>query len=713
MRRWRLVGCAFAILLSLPFADARGRAAPEWAIDPARPGLDSPPAGRSLFDFMVTSERDGKLAYDVPFPFEALVQRIEERIGCAPSPSRRAPCVKQVLIPLGRSLQRTAAAPDFFRYPRAVAAVDGESEHARAPFAKDRLYLGYQEQANLIEVISYNEAAGRFEFQLVTDYRPGGKPQVSYARRAVCAACHQNLAPIFSRQVWQETNANPRVAAALESMRTDFYGIPVRRGVDIPEAIDAATDRANLLSAWQRLWREGCGDGAAGAACRAAVLIAALQYRLSGERAFDDRAPEWRDAFLRSFMHEWDARWPAGLAIPNPDIPNRDPLPQDGPPPPTGVAAAHVAAALEPLAPRPPLEVWTQAETARRFVTGLAEFITTSDVSMLDKHLAARAATVQRRYDAPCTAAWTERVFRFECSGDALRASGRVELSGPRTLAGEITEVAIGEAAPLRNFAIQSGALDDGRLSLTLGSRPGSKSSEHGLRARLADGSAISNIELRWRPGQVRTDAGMRRTAAQITIAATEDFAPVRAAVAALANDLAESGVFDARPFGRARVLSAVFDRLKLPSRDWCCEDVSLLPSLAVEPAAPRVSGAQPKEYAAFYPLCASCHATSERFPPNFLAGSGASVAAAMKHCAPRIYVRLAQWRLAPSMRAKTPMPPAIPAVNPIADPPPAGVEGLERSIADLLRVESGAAPRLDAMLARGYEALRPCLPPN
>ena len=40
-------------------------------------------------------------------------------------------------------------------------------------FARDRLYLGYQENANLIEVISYNEAAARFEFQLVRDYRAG------------------------------------------------------------------------------------------------------------------------------------------------------------------------------------------------------------------------------------------------------------------------------------------------------------------------------------------------------------------------------------------------------------------------------------------------------------------------------------------------------------------------------------------------------------
>ena len=85
---------------------------------------------------------------------------------------------------------------------------------------KDRLYLGYQERAGLIEVISYNEAAARFEFQLVRDYRPQGKPEAVYASRAVCTACHQNHGPIFSRQQWDETNANPRDRGSTRARQT-------------------------------------------------------------------------------------------------------------------------------------------------------------------------------------------------------------------------------------------------------------------------------------------------------------------------------------------------------------------------------------------------------------------------------------------------------------------------------------------------------------
>jgi hypothetical protein len=258
MRGWQLVALA---VMAAPACWAQQDAA-RWAVDPTHPGPDAPPVGRSLFDFVATVEAGGKRIYDVPFPFERLVQRLEQRAGCAP----RERCAKQVLIPLGRSLQRLAAAPEFFKYPRVVAAIDAEPARGDGPFLKDRIYLGYQEHAGLIEVISYNEAAGRFEFQIVRDYRPGGSPRVIYARRAVCAACHQNLAPVFSLPLWEETNANERVAARLERERPVFYGVPVRRGIDIPDAIDAATGRANRLGVWQRLWSEGCGtDGAAAA----------------------------------------------------------------------------------------------------------------------------------------------------------------------------------------------------------------------------------------------------------------------------------------------------------------------------------------------------------------------------------------------------------------------------------------------------------------
>ena len=90
-------------------------------------------------------------------------------------------------------------------------ALDGD---APPIMLKDRLFIGYQEKTGVIEVISYNERAARFEFQVVTDYRAGASPEVAYARRAVCTSCHQNGAPLFSEAGWDETDTNARVADA-------------------------------------------------------------------------------------------------------------------------------------------------------------------------------------------------------------------------------------------------------------------------------------------------------------------------------------------------------------------------------------------------------------------------------------------------------------------------------------------------------------------
>ena len=159
-----------------------------WAADPTLPGTDLPLVGRSLFDHLTADATEGASAHHVPFPFAALIERIQARL----SQEEINGGARLVMIPMGRSLQRVAASPDFFKFPRIVFAVTGEPAAGgrdAGMLLKDRLYLGYVEKTGLIEVISYNEAAGRFEFQLVKDYRAGGEPKVFYANRAICVSC--------------------------------------------------------------------------------------------------------------------------------------------------------------------------------------------------------------------------------------------------------------------------------------------------------------------------------------------------------------------------------------------------------------------------------------------------------------------------------------------------------------------------------------------
>jgi hypothetical protein len=358
--------------------------AAHWVVDPAIPGDDLPSRGRSLFDFLVTQEEAGTKVQAVPFPFPALLQRIAARTGRG----ERSVAPTAVLIPLGRSLQRNAAAPDFFAFPRAVVAIVAQPASAGEPYLKDRVYLGYQEKANVIEVISYNEDEGRFEFQVVTDYRAGGTPKIAYANRALCIVCHQNAAPIFSRAGWDETNANPAVANLLAAERRQFYGIAVGRGIDVPNAIDDAKLRANRFAVHQLLWKEGCGRGGeAAVACRAGLFAAVLRYRLSGLPSPDGVDASYRAKVVGPLIAVAQARWPGGLAIGNPDIPNRNPLPA-GVPAPSAAAlrdrpeVANVTAAFDPLVPRPALEVWRvdDDDDVARLVAGLSDFVAEPDI---------------------------------------------------------------------------------------------------------------------------------------------------------------------------------------------------------------------------------------------------------------------------------------------------------------------------------------------
>jgi cytochrome c5 len=313
---------------------------------------DLPPVGHSRFDALIGSG-------SVPFPFAQLRQKIEAQMQADPG---GLPGLKTTLIPLGRSLQRNAGAPDFFRFPRVVAAADGANKPGVAPL-KVRLFLGYHEIGEVLEVISYNDAAGRFEFQVVRDYAPGKTPQIFYARRSLCLACHQNAAPIFARPLWDETPANPEIARRLKAAQRDFYGIKLT-GTDIAYFIDAAADRANLFSVWQTLWRDGCGTSAAGDACRHDAFAAALDYALDGTLPRADALPQ--------LTSQWMVHWPRGLAIPSADLPNRDPFfPLPDP--------DH-----DPLKLRPPQTVWT-APDVTAFVVGLAEMLDSAGIERLRK----------------------------------------------------------------------------------------------------------------------------------------------------------------------------------------------------------------------------------------------------------------------------------------------------------------------------------------
>ncbi|HEX4960364.1 MAG TPA: hypothetical protein VF173_05970 [Thermoanaerobaculia bacterium] len=719
--RWWSAGLFALVVLAGFVAQGEEREKqPPWAVDPEDPGEDLPQTGRSLFDFLVTARRGEERVYDVPFPFSALVRTVEERLGGAALP----PAFERVLIPLGRSLQRNAAAPRFFQAPRAVTAVTGDPGRVGAPLLKDRLYLGYQETAAIVEVISYNEAAGRFEFQVVRDYKVGGRPRVLYASRALCTACHQNAAPIFARQLWDETNANPQVAHRLRDEGRDFYDFPVDLGPDAPYAVQAAADRANRFALDQRIWREGCEAAREEAPrCRAALLTAALQYRLTGGR-FDEN-------LFGPFLPRLVERFPHGLAVADPDLPNRDPFagntagPRQASVPGSltpeqmsllGAVVLHssIPAPFEPLNPRPPLETWKPAGGVERLVSGLASFLAETDVRDLEARLFAAGSApnaTRRRLAADChlvprrNAGGEIDRLKLDCRdewGD-FSLQGWLYLAAGRVKEGEIEKVTIGGVTELSGLAVQGG--EAGHLLLV--------QKDSGRRARRPSGDAIERFDFTWRDSR---DAVLQGRA-ELTL--LTDFAAASRAVAALA----QSDALGDRPFRRAVLVPALFAQLGAPPPgEPCCADSSGMPQARLdtlgrgEAAESERLGARFPEPAirTFFRYCSTCHATDQSSPPNFLHGEPAEVKSRLAQCAERIYFRLGMWQLPHDERPKTAMPPINALrrlhLEPADWPQSPDLLLLREHAAALLHAQTGAPPRLEELTARGYENLRECL---
>lgn len=348
----------------------------------AIPQDDLPPAGtRSLFDH-VLAQNDG-----LPFPFEKLVGVAQRQ-----APENAKPLA--VMIPLGRSLLKASA--DFHR-PRVVFAADYHADNTPAALGiapRGQLFLGFTEAANEIEVISYNELAGRFEFQLVQNYCKGCVPRIVYARRAICQTCHQGGSPIFSVRPWQETNGQIEIASRIVAARgaEPYLAVAPEQPLSTPERIDELTDIGNFINATQRSWLDGCG--AQGAECRRLMLRLALRF-IDDPAAFD---PQQDDAqALRKLQA---ANGPAqGIPVPNNDLANRDPLVEkqtlrgrlramlsrdepratvkDNEDLDTFAKLPGLPAVLDPLSPRAPKKVLTAQDLDGVF--GLAQFFTDAD----------------------------------------------------------------------------------------------------------------------------------------------------------------------------------------------------------------------------------------------------------------------------------------------------------------------------------------------
>ena len=501
-------------------------------------GDDLPPEGtRSLFDHLIAQNES------LPFPFEKLVALIQ-----AQDPDGKAPVA--LMIPRGRSLLKAQA---DFDQPRVLVAADfqaPDTDTALGLAPRGQLFLGFVEGAAEIEVISYNEAAGRYEFQLVQDYREGGVPRIVYARRAICTTCHQGAAPIFPQRPWNETNAQPQISDRIVAARgaEPYLRVPVAVPLAVPERFDELTDVANFVPVAQRLWLDGCGDGPAGRECRREMFRLAVDFAID-PGGFDGGTVAEK---LRAMQA---AAWPpGGIGIADGDLLNRDPLVE-----PvslrnalrallTGHASERAARSnetlaefdrlpklpveLDPVALRPPKRVLTAAVFDGVF--GLAQFFTSSDARLLERlapDTRSRAQAVARLPAALFEPAPFGRVKMLNAMLVALRQPPRSyafldtsEMSPPQVLG--VPPLELVEGSALKPFAEYCFACHRGNPAKRLDFMAGKDEAE-----------VLANIEAN---GEIRDALDWPRyrgTDKEATLMPPSDSHQRRALEAALAQD--------------------------------------------------------------------------------------------------------------------------------------------------------------------------------
>jgi len=651
-----------AILLLLQAQAALAGA--QWIQDPARPGEDIPPVGQSRFDDLFVAG-DGSLA--IPYPFGRLVEFLETRVD-----NGGEPAVRQAFVPMGRSLQRDTAAPDYFRYPRRVIAVEGEPAGNAAEAGRVmeyRLFIAHQPSTQTLEIISYNDAAARFEFQLVDNYDASGEPRLRAANRVMCLSCHHNAAPIFAGNPWSETSFNFAIAERLARALPDRFASPIDVLSIDAGVIDVLAERANYLAAVQFVWRQGCPSPA----CRAAMLRAALQYRLSSKTNFDREDRSYRRDYFAALSRQWRSRWPRGLALAGSRIADRDPLADATPNP-----------GQDPLLPRPPQATWHTADAtlAAGVVFRLGGFFTLADIRRLDRQLqrlARESAAPRIRYRADCRIQPKDgAVLRLVCGNangrQGLRATLDVEYRQQAATAVDPVSIQLPGDPNLWQPEIRQLSSSASGISASFGDRRG------GLSQRLANGDRLVSMRLRWQDFPAAD-------AASLVIEVSREFAIFDRALQRLLDSDPGDRFADVN-FSREAVLRPLMRELGMTPLAW---STAQAPAAAQPRAVRQLSGG----LALLAPYCGHCHAGEGAHPPGFL--SAYSAPDSLARCAPRMLARVAAWQPAGELQ-RAPMPPpvsiAYSGVSAADWPASAHYRALLSSLQALVEAEYGAAAR-------------------
>lgn len=304
-------------------------------------GLASELSDGSVFDQFLTRNKGV-----VPYPIKELKDRLQEFARKDGGPFD----VSVVMIPNGRSRQKSGC---DFKQPRVLLGIvpplDTDPTRRVLRNMADRIFFGYSERRNELEVISWNNFQGKFEFRTVTNYDPpkAGKQKITGNVSHQCIICHQAGGPIFSASPWSESNMNavgsPFERSAVSEALIGSVGSSRYKGLEIDAvAVDASeeiqarvlaaadydrmVESANQLSQIREIAAGACG---ADLNCRSEYLKSILhkikELAVKGFGPTPSFLPDKK--FVEMFNALISRTWPStGFSYPSHQIPDRDPF---------------------------------------------------------------------------------------------------------------------------------------------------------------------------------------------------------------------------------------------------------------------------------------------------------------------------------------------------------------------------------------------------
>jgi hypothetical protein len=305
---------------------------------------DLPTRGASFFDSMQNTigiVYDGKALPQEPHPFEDLLRKLNRHSTFFAS-----------VVPFGRSLQKMAAYPQSLKYPRVLVATSELSKSMNTHF-RGRLFIAYVEATRKLEVISFNPMMGRYEFQIVDNFYPGGKAEARYVPRSLCLRCHQGGTPIFAGGEWLETTAfNPELQKLSEAAigGKEYFGIPITRddasskyeAIPRPEHFEDMVRFGALLVGYQKAWQEICSLTRHRVQCKKKLIKWMLVTNL-----FDKLSLEPDLELLRGFVSVLGS---GTIDLPSEKLPDHNPIVD-------GKLSYHMPPEMDPSLPREPMQI--------------------------------------------------------------------------------------------------------------------------------------------------------------------------------------------------------------------------------------------------------------------------------------------------------------------------------------------------------------------